>query len=82
MPTVVKSHQNGPKLSSITLLQEKEIPTIYNNMSKIFHFEILTSLSGNLNMLHFDANPIRHGYLYPIHLTLCSDVTRKRSERI
>ena len=31
-----------------------------NHMSKI---ETFTPLSGNLKMLHFDANPIRNGYL-------------------
>ena len=29
-----------------------------NHMSKIFNFEILTSLSGNLKMLHFYATPL------------------------
>ena len=30
---------------------------------KIINFQILTPHSGNLKMLHFDANPIRNGYL-------------------
>ena len=32
-----------------------------SHMSKIFNFEILTPLSSNVIMLHFDANPIQNG---------------------
>ena len=34
-----------------------------SHMSKMFNFEFLTPLSGNLKMFNFDAYPIRIGYL-------------------
>ena len=34
-----------------------------SRMSKIFNFEFLTPLSDNIKIQHFDAHPIRIGYL-------------------
>ena len=52
-----------------------------SHMSKIFNFVFLTPFSDHLKMLHFDANPIKIGYLdYRVtsNLWVLKTISKKR----
>ena len=62
-PKLKESQYTSGKQPFVLYVYFKEKSRKTSRMFKIFSFDISTPLFGNTKMLHFDANPIRIGYL-------------------